>query len=320
MAVTIIYKAHSNKSKTLQEKSKQDYDEIPPAGTLIPFIDKLSVVVPILSADAEGIFNNLWTQLNDVDVFQDAGSKSKWGPFKVAKRICLTNTVARPLFQLAYAAKKAVKCRLDFNPRKVGEHGMMELDAVLISILPDGWKYVVTHGHITRIDIAVNIPNSRPSMFAFLPQQGLTTKEWAVNGKLETFVAGKKKGHQTAVYNKKKQRQAQGHKWIGKSVVRVERRLRNPSIGGLSGLLQLPNPFIALELIEMPGPPATEKKPWIWEIFKDSVTVRGLPAVLALLPLERRTAYRTHLKQHPHKLWDPISIWKNWPKALEILK
>jgi hypothetical protein len=314
--------APSNKTQTLPKQADQDHtkqpDQLPKPEGYHPFIDKLSIVVTPLSEHEEVIHDAIWTVLDDAEVFSNAGGKAKWGPFKVAKWIKLESTTERVLFQFAYTNKKAVKVRLDFNPRKIGPHGPINLKSILAMVFPDGWEYVITHGNITRIDVAVDFPNTRPSIFAVLPQQGLTAKSWAVDGKLETFVLGKKKGNQTLLYNKKHQRLAQGRPWVGKSVTRLERRLRNPPIDGLSGLHSLPNPFKGLLLTEVTtDPPLGEKKPWIWELFKDSVLQRGLPSALALLPKEKRTLYRAHMQKHAHPLWDPIAIWKNWPAVIK---
>ncbi len=112
----------------------------------------------------------------------------------------------------------------------------MELHAVLSSIIPGGWAYVIKHGHITRIDIAVDIPNVRVDEFLFLPKQGTTSREWATNGHLETLRLGKPKGNQTLVYSVKKKRLAQGKSWPENSKVRIERRLRNPAVKKLNEL------------------------------------------------------------------------------------
>lgn len=305
MAIIIKKKVgSSNKTKTLPEYK--------------PFIDKLSVVATFQEKDADDVFSNVWGQLEDKAVFNDAGYKAK-GKYKVAKRINLASTVSRPLFQFDHENKKASKCRIELNPRKVGAEGLLELHAVLTSLMPDGWDYFVHHGRITRIDVAVDIPNSRPGMFAILPKQGLTTKEWASNGKLQTLVLGKKSGSQTLIYNKKAHRLAQKQKWDGKSTVRVERRLKNPPTKTLSMLPSMVNPFEVISLTDLQVAPPAEKKTWIWSLFKDSVATRGLPAALMMLPKEKRTLYRKHLELNPHSLWSPSLIWLNWSQHLDEL-
>jgi hypothetical protein len=319
LAITITKKkiAASNKNQTHQEKPTQE--SVPDPKVPSPFIDKITIVVNFLEADATAVYNAVWTAIHDKGVFNDTGYKAKSG-YNLAKWLHLESTVARALFQFKYENKKAIKCRFEFNPRKLGESGIDELRAIAVILMNGGWEYVVKHGRITRIDIAVDIPNTRPENYAILPQQGLTSQKWAVNGKLQTFVLGTKKGNQTILYNKKAKRLSQGKKWSGKAAVRIERRLRNPSPYKLSLLHKLLNPFLAAKLLKMPGPPAWEKKPWMWSLFTDSVSVRGLPAALKILPAERRTAYRKHLAQCAHELWTPDQIWAKWPACLAKYK
>jgi hypothetical protein len=318
LAIIIIKKkiAASNKNQTHQEKPTPKSASSPTAPA--PFIDKISIVVTILEADAGNVFAAFWTAVGDKNLFNDTGSKAK-GVYNVAKWIN-SGAPARVLFQFKYEDKKAIKCRFEFNPRKLGESGLNHLKSVVMTLMPDGWEYVIKHGRITRLDIAVDIPDTRPENFIILPQQGLSTQAWAVNGKLQTFVLGKKMGKQTLLYNKKAKRLSQGKNWPGKAAVRIERRLRNPTPYKLSSLHKLANPFLAANLLKMPGLPATEKKPYLWSLFTDSVSVRGLPAALALLPLEKRTAYRKHLKLFEHELWAPDQIWSKWQACLAEYK
>jgi hypothetical protein len=145
-------------------------------------------------------------------------------------------------------------------------------------------------------------------------------KEWGVDGHLESLAYGVAKGNQTLVYSVKAKRKKKGQPWTGSSVVRVERRLRNPKPHKLAELPKLTNPFAGLVLTTiMPGPPPGEK-PWQWSMFEDTVNVRGLANALALLPEERRTKYRKHLKEHQHAWWDPSAIWGNWPETLNELQ
>ena len=197
----------SNKAQTLLKAADKDYKEQSVGSeakkVLTPFIDKISIVVTPKEEDAGNIFNAIWSQADNIEVFQDAPG-AKLATYKFAKRICLecVDTIKyRPIFQMAYAHKQTLKLRLEFNPRKLGPLGMEELKTTMVLLLPGGWEYVIERGRITRLDVAVDFPDARPSMFALLPQQGLTSMQWKSNGKLETFVLGKKHGNQTVLYN-----------------------------------------------------------------------------------------------------------------------
>lgn len=188
MPITIKIKP-SNKTKTHPKTTPQCPDKPhtadPHKAGPQPFIDKLSIVIkPPTEEDAYGIHSNIWTQFKDTSVFQSAGPKALKGYNRV-QLIALKSTPSRPLLQYRYVEHKAEQLRLEFNPRKLGEKGLDELHSVLISIFHDGWGYVIENGKITRIDVMVDLPNTRMDAFVLLPKAGgLTVMEWAVNGTL----------------------------------------------------------------------------------------------------------------------------------------
>ena len=257
--------------------------------------------------------------------FIDAGSKAKWGNFKWAKRITIPSLVDHkkyPLLQAAISGKQVTALRIDFVPVDLGEKGLSELSSVLGALMPDGWGYFVKHGRLTRIDVAVDFPKVLIDDFHFLPLQAATTKQWRVNGKLETYTHGKPAGNHTAIYDRKTKRIAQGKSWIGKEGMRIERRMKPPSIAKLTDLVKLPNPFKSMRLVSMPtAPPAEQTKMlYVWDLFRRAADAEGLVGALALLPEEKRTLYRKHLDANTQPWWNPDAIWKNWPKMLDELK
>ena len=315
MPIKIIYnKKPSNKAQTLPEN-------LPKASK--PFIDKISVVLdPASERDAYDTHAQLFPMFDDEELFKNAGKGAKWGPYKIAKRLKLPNLVddkKYPLLQYAYSGKKAEQLRLEFVPVDLGWEGMAGLHASL-GMVDGGWGYFIKHGRVTRIDVAVDVPNTRMDGFLFLPQQTLTTMQWKVNGQLQSLVFGKKSGNQTSIYSRNKKRLAKGQSWSGEPEVRVERRLTNLKHQMVSSLPSLPNPFSAMQMtLNLPGPPP-DGKAWEWLMFEDSVNVRGLCPALALLPEERRTKYRKHLAAHPQPWWNPDAIWAQWPAMLDELK
>lgn len=286
------------------------------------------MIIEPLEEDAYDIHSNIWTQIKDGKVFQSAGQNALKGGWRRAQLIALESSSYRPLLQYRWEGKgptgKASRIRLDFNPRKLGAQGLIELDAVLISLWPQGWAYVIEHGRITRIDIAVDVPGIRMDEVLFLPNQGATEIHWSRDGHLQSFRHGQPKGNQTVVYSVKQKRLSKKQPWSGPSTVRIERRLRNPSPSKLPELGTLKNPFVGVSFTMMPGPPPDEMaktKQWAWSMFEDSVKARGLANALALVPPYRRTKYRAHLKQHPKPWWNSDAIWANWPEAfLSLLK
>ncbi len=302
----------SSKPQTLTKTPDAESDPPPEnnktKSPYIPFIDRISLVLPILNEqDAIDIHSGIWSNFKDTEVFKTGKAG---GEFKVGKRIvldCITDPKKRPLLQYAYDKEthKALKMRLEFVPVDLGPIGLDQLHAVLISMVPDGWSHFVEHAHITRLDVTVDMPGIRMDGFLLLPLQALSSMQFWTDGKLTSITHGKTGGDQTLIYNRTKKRLAKGQTLPGPTQIRVERRLVVSGGKKLEYLETMPNPFAKLQMVEsLPGPPPDEK-PERWLMFEDSVKARGLAAALALLPVERRTQYRKHLAAHPTPWWNP---------------
>lgn len=308
MVVTIKYKSKpSNKAETLPKS---------------PFIDKISIILkPESKQDAHDMYMGLFQSLDDPEVWASA---SKGKGFNLGKRIKLPSVVDHkrwPLFQARYYAKaqQIETIRLEFVPVDLGPQGMGELHSVMMTVMDGGWEYVAKHGHVSRIDVSVDLPGVRMDGFQFLPKYPSTTMRWTLNGDLQNVAFGKTKGNQTLIYNRKTKRLSKKQGWDGQSVVRIERRLVNVGMK-LHQLPALPNTFADMQLSEnMPAAPSGVDA-GLWTMFCDSVKVRGLKDALALLSKGRRTLFRKHLDAHPMPWWQPNEIWKGWEPMLTSLK
>ena len=281
-----------------------------------PFIDKITIVVkPATEKDAADMHSALWVAFQDKSAYLKTDPKTASG-YQGARFVHIESSSARPLIQYKSYSQKLHSIRLEFNPRKLGGTGLMELAAAVKPIMPDGWEYVVTNGHVTRLDVAVDIVGVRVEDFLCLTKQGITSAVWGVDGQAQSLSLGKK-GDKTLVYSIKAKRLAKDPEWNGSSKIRVERRLRNPAFHDLAKLGELQNPFTGLVLTTPLPPPASGMKPWEWQMFGDSVQIRGVTAALGLLPKERKAKYRAHLKAHSQPWWVPTALWETWPKIVE---
>jgi hypothetical protein len=331
--------ALSNKGQTLPDNPSHEEPLSTPVGfgspcAPTPFIDKISVVLdPPSQWRALNIHSLIKALPNDTPPadaskgkqFLPAGSKAKWGQYKWAKRIILPSVLdvkKYPLLQCAYTAKQITQLRIEFVPVDLGKVGMDELHMTLSDLVPGGWSYFVEHGRVTRIDVAADFPEVLMDDFHFLPIQGATTRQWRVNGKLQTYTHGKPKGNHTAIYDRKDKRIAKQKSWENKQGMRIERRIKTLPIEKLTELPSLPNPFLGMNLVSMPEAPPSEqtKMLYVWKLFHRAADAQGLTAALALLPEEKRTLYRKHLNAHVQPWWNPKAIWANWPNMLDELK
>jgi hypothetical protein len=322
----LIPKASSNKPKTnpkLPDKPSEPSD----ADDVIPFIDKLSVIIkPANADDAHDMYHAMKTAFSAKSLYEPVFFNPNGG-FKESKQIVLEGFKQKPLIQYLYYNETVEKIRLEFNPRKLGVEGMKALNANLMILMDEGWGYVVDYGHITRIDIAFDLPGKRPEDFLLLKDIAVTSRTWSRQGEVQSIALGKGSGNQSAVYSVKAKRLNKGQPWDGSARTRIEKRIKKPSVSGLKYLADLPNPFVDLSIVPcMPGPPSANGKPpnelakREWSRFMDSVKVRSVNPALALIPEDRRAKYRKHLKANALPWWDPEKIWINWPKALEVLK
>lgn len=320
MPVKIVHKGSSNKKQTEAESGHphptSDGKPKLPGAVSKPFIDKITIVVkPANESDAADIHNALGVALQDKSAFLKTDPKTASG-YQGARFVHIDSSSARPLIQYKSYDKKLHSIRLEFNPRKLSVIGLMELAAAVKSIMPNGWEYVVTNGHVTRLDVAVDIAGVRVEDFLCLTKQGITSMVWGVDGHAQNLSLGKN-GDKTLVYSIKAKRLAKDQGWTGASKIRVERRLRNPAFHDLTKLVEFQNPFTGLVLTKPLPPPASDMKPWEWQMFGDSVRVRGITAALALLPKERKAKYRAHLKAYPQPWWVPAALWESWPSIVD---
>jgi hypothetical protein len=310
MAIIITKKqaALSNKTQTTDIIKDTEY-------SYEPFIDKMSITLAV----SEVHLPSVWTAVKEVIKLPGLFKKTKWSKlYQLNYLISGASTDERVLFQFGTKGDKPPQCRLEFNPKKLGIDGLNDLDNILGEIFPDGWGYVFNNGRVTRLDVAVDLPGVRMDQFLFLAHQGETYQCFETNGHLETLYMGKPKSNQTRIYSKKKEQLAKG-KPFGKSVVRVERTLRNLNL--LVGELQkLKNPFGQMAMVEPSPLPPPWEKPKVWSMFQDSVNMRGLMPAMALLPEHRRSEYRKHLKQNQKVWWQPQAIWEKWPEVSKSLK
>ncbi len=316
--ITLIKKTSnsSNKIKTLPEIPDPQTSPQPEPVNLTPFVDKITIIVKVPDGpDAKAFYKNFFFNADNPDVFM---SSKKVAGYQVGKRIVLPSPwdqTTYPSFQLAYHAELAKAFRLEFSPAALGAGGMDDLMHALAEFIPHGWNFVSAHGRVTKIEVSVDIPNVEIVNLSVLSPHTTYARTWGKGGRLETVVLGKTKGSQTRIYNRGAKRKAKGQFDVKYEGTRVE-RITKTAIP-ISSLHMLKNPFVGLRLVLLPPPPVSvEPKPYLWAMFLDSVTVRTLPVALQALPPEKRTKYRSWLKQHPVDWWNVDAIWATWPTYL----
>ena len=295
----------------------------PDATKLRPHIDRIAVIAPVSDPGlAEAIHSGIWTQFDDKEVF--APTTQTIGGYKVGKRInlqAIKHDKKRPLlhyqFTKGQGAGQAHKLRIEFSPVDLGAEAMSALHGILITIVPDGWRFFIDYGYISKIEVTVDIPDVGMDQVHAMLQSAPSFRTWSSKGKLETIMFGKPKGNQYRIYDRGRKRQALGQGWNGPTTVRVERILRGQQ-RPLNQLRALPNPFTGITLTTLPkSKPPSEPEERRWQMFCDSVAMRQVTGALQLLSEKKRPKYRQWLKQHEVGFWDPDEIWNQWSDVLE---
>lgn len=311
----------SNKTKTLLENGEVKLpDEQFLASHPTPIIDRLTVTITIHDPEEALGYFACHSACAEQPSFRPAiRSKGYSRAYRIALP-SIADATKWPFYEFRCGEQGVTRVRLDLIPADLGKDGLAELNDELWKLFYGGWEYFYHRGRVSRIDIAVDFPQLEMDQIFLLPQQGLTTKQFSSSGRLETVYLGKSKGNYTAIYNRKAKRIAQKKPWKGKAGIRVERRLKNQKLW-LKDIDNLACPFANLQGISRQlDRPKFEKKAYFWEYFKDSLSARGLPAALALLPQGKRTQYRKYLKTKAPSLWDFDEIWSRWKVPASALR
>jgi len=323
----------SNKNDLTQKSTPQgndlaiDTNGIPASETPKPFIDKLTVNLTFQSyKQAYETHGATYAALTsgDTEFFASVAKLTKG--FKLAKQIVVPDCSSPPRIDYSYekdgtGQNIARRIRLEFNPSKLGFDGLKDMHAILSTMMDGGWQLFVNHGRISRVDVAVDLMGVRMTKLMVVPPKAVVSQTWnSSKGKLLTYQWGKVKGSYTQIYNKTAEMQARGLPVSGPQVTRFERRLKQPACKSLTKLAELENPFAGFVLTTtMPQAPAGGP-PYVWPLFCDSVSVRGLHAALQLLPEHKRPVYKKQFAKAAPDWWDPDAIWAQWPAVLEQSK
>ena len=291
-----------------------------------PFIDKLTVNLTFQSyKQAYETHGPTYAALTSGDTeFFASGVKPAKG-FKLAKQIVVPNCSSPPRSTTATrrtgtGQNIARRIRLEFNPSKLGFDGLKDLHGILATMMDGGWQLFVNHGRISRLDVAVDLVGARMTKLMIVPPKAVVSQTWSSSkGKILTYQWGKVKGSYTQIYNKTAELAARVYPFRPQ-VTRFERRLRQPACKWLTKLAGLENPFAGFVLTTtMPEAP-DDGPAYVWPLFCDSVSVRGLHAALQLLPEHKRPVYKKQFANAAPDWWNPDAIWAQWPALVEQSK
>jgi hypothetical protein len=144
--------------------------------------------------------------------------------------------------------------RFKFNPSKLGEMGIIELQSELDNLLSPGWKHILQHGRITRLDIALDVAGISLDSITITPNGPLRTTVYKRSGNIETIYLGApKSANQWRIYDKAVELKSKGIAVACGTLVRFERRIRTNM--KVENLHKLKNPFATISVGMLPACP-----------------------------------------------------------------
>jgi hypothetical protein len=221
--------------------------------------------------------------------------------------------------------KKLPYLRLDFNPAKLGESGMLafkaELDVLLVGV--GGHSTLFKAGKVTRLDIACDLLNvGLDELVLQSLKTGKTVAYYGTNGRVETIYkeVPPAKGYdfwRFKAYDKKQELLDTGASSNVNSapLTRVE-FVAAPKCA-ISKLKLMESPFAGRKVFWASGAQPPKGGDLLWSFFVDSCQLRGIKAAYARIPLKMRPAYRKAMASAEDAIWDEKTLWKAWPQVLK---
>lgn len=334
MPLTYITKlagrSSSNKQKTTSEKHLVKYwyevDGWGKVNVLQPFIDKITITVPVDAEDKQQIIRHHLLQLiKDENEPQFQGLNASQSRYKFA--IDCISPANGEIVRFDADPKQPQKLsnfiRLEFNPVSLTAEGLAafkdQLEYMTAGTVT--WNDVVAQGRATRIDIATDLVNAPTEQLIVLSTLGGKSHFYvSEKGDLETAYVGLKKAGKASEqkgYNKLQEAidtasephyEAIYHSRIEISVKGTTQKLVNvPS---------LKNPFERVMVIHPGEQPPCGVDPVIWRLFLDVCRFRGIESAAELLPPPISSICKKRLSDLGDKCWRTSKLWESWPNLI----
>ena len=199
--------------------------------------------------------------------------------------------------------------RVEWNPRHLGPEGNSSLWSFLEEVLFDEFRPFLLNAVVTRCDFAVDARPLTPDAI-WVACSGLRRgKVWTGdNGDIESIELGARgSGTHYCIYNRNEET---GH-YISSDLLttRIEAQVRPDRL--LRYYLVQENPFERLTLVNAVDQAALNDAPDRFQLFMDSIRVRGLQGALQRIRrYETRCTYRDWLVENLQADWfNPEEIW-----------
>lgn len=216
--------------------------------------------------------------------------------------------------------------RLDCNPAKVDMFDLKYIiDNNFLNFKGIGFDYLLQHGKVTRIDLAIDTLHEAANEFLYdYPKMRRVEVVHTKSGRTE-YLGGKyKSGKRIVIYdrvqaikhsNSKKFYDAYKEPIPEMPILRVEFRLK-PNLK-FKDILEMGNPFDGLGLSLFDKLEKGDDS--MWSLFLALARFEGAQATLARLPKALKKEYVDRLKQGKVGWWKPKEIWSQFPSVIQSI-
>jgi hypothetical protein len=289
-------------------------------------IDKLTITLPVTSVSEQSLIKK-WFMI----------SYNQKGKLSILGTVGYNNNKIKFRYKL-YAFPKAsdffdehiyIQCepfdgsdnffRIDFNPSKVS---MAKVRAIVDQVIPqNGYKRLIEHGKITRIDLAFNLEWVLPHNLYFHVPYFKVGKGYYKSGDIQSLYLGDEESNQYVIYDKKVEIEKKNKNKGVKDAVpendltRVEYRYRpEPSITFLQ-LVTMDNPFKKLTVIAYP--PKLVSSDSVLRLLFACSRFQGLGQALLNIEKHKRKKYLKLVKESGSSdFYNPDKIWESFSAAV----
>ena len=321
----------SNKQEGGESQKSKKYDisysyDVPGKGKVhvtAPFIDRISITVPVTSNERQGMIVDMLNLDAKDDENPHVKHAEKKGGYKYAADIVDPKTNEKVLVQACPTNPGISFARLEFNPARLGADGVNAFK-VTLAYLSNGaltWSDVLNAGKATRIDATVDLLNV--PMAALLCQSQKVGKLHIYvgpSGEPETLYSGialKGKNSNQLVYDKAQHEMDKDLPAdYGGNRARVEMIYKYPN-QMLSKIASIKtNPFEWVTIFHPFAVPAGIDE-LSWSLFLDSCRLRGVTNAKTRIPDDMREIIELHLDAVAATTWKPKKLWNAWPAAVK---
>lgn len=286
------------------------------------FLDKVTLTFPCSDPDHKKYVHNhmdyLLKDISNIDkhLYNDQNSY-------LAKRYAFNYVYLTPTGKTIYVSFKPRDTtknylRVQFNVKELVDAGEFEHLLGIINGLFAGHDIEWDGVQASRVEVALDVPFARELVQLSASGFSVSNTHNGLNNYVQTEYVGAEGSTLTfCVYDKNLERQKKlGDAYVPaeKKLTRVETRLKKMTIQALKEA----TPFKKAQVYVLPEHPEVSNFVIAW--FLDSIQIRGVTAVLAMIPTKHeRNKYKGILEAYRAEFWDPDQLQAQYLKALDSL-